>query len=166
MREFASTNSPHKTGTNNSSNGAVSMKTNPSFDKPLLLHFANALGERRRQLQHLIGNAGKEARELVDAGPCDAIDVSCFSFSKESMFAHSSQNRRQLRLVEMALTRIQDGTFGICAVCYDLIGLKRLQAVPWARLCIECQRRLECHSLPDSVPLLSKTSDPQSPANR
>ena len=142
------------------------MKTNPSFDKPLLLHFANALRERRRQLQHLIEKAGKEARELVDAGPCDAIDVSCFSSSKESMFAHSSQNRRQLRLVEMALTRIQDGTFGICAVCDDLIGLKRLQAVPWARLCIECQRRLECHSLPDSVPLLSKTSDPQSPANR
>jgi RNA polymerase-binding transcription factor DksA len=89
------------------------MRTNPSFDRARLFQFANALRERRRQLQHLIENAGKEARELAHAGPCDAIDVSCFSSSKESLFAHSSQNRRQLRLVEMALTRIQDGNFGL-----------------------------------------------------
>jgi len=141
------------------------MKTNPSFDRSRLLQFANALRERRRQLQHLIENAGKEVRELADSGPCDATDVSSFSASKESMFVHSSQNRRQLRMIETALKRILDGNFGICAVCDEMIGLKRLQAVPWASRCIDCQRRLEDHGLPDSVPLLKETRDPQGAAN-
>ena len=138
------------------------MKTNPSLDRSCLLQLANALRERRRQLQQLIENAGKEVRELADAGPCDAMDVSCFSASKESLFVHSSQNRRQLRMIEMALKRIQDGKFGVCAVCDEVIGLKRLQAVPWARLCIECQRRLKRYDLPDSVRLPSETGDPRS----
>jgi RNA polymerase-binding transcription factor DksA len=68
-------------------------------------------------------------------------------------------------MIEMALERIQDGTFGTCEVCDDLIGIKRLQAAPWDRLCIECQTRLECHGLPDSVSLLSESSDPQSTVN-
>jgi len=38
------------------------MKTNPSFDRPRLLQFANVLRERRRELQHLIENVGKEVR--------------------------------------------------------------------------------------------------------
>ena len=141
------------------------MKTNPSLDRSCLLQLANALRERRRQLQQLIENAGKEVRELADAGPCDAMDVSCFSASKESLFVHSSQNRRQLRMIEMALKRIQDGKFGVCAVCDEVIGLKRLQAVPWASRCIECQRRLEGHGLPESVPLLTETRDPRRAAN-
>jgi hypothetical protein len=33
--------------------------------------------------------------------------------------------------------------FGVCAACEDLIGLKRLQAVPWARHCLDCQERFE-----------------------
>jgi len=65
-------------------------------------------------------------------------------------------------MIERALERIQDGNFGICAVCCEMIGLKRLQAVPWASRCIECQRRLERHGLPDSVP---ETSDPQRAAH-
>jgi DnaK suppressor protein len=142
------------------------MKTNPSFDRSRLLQFANALRERRRQLQHFIENASKEVRELADAGPCDAMGVSCFSASKEFLFVHSSQNRRQLRMIEMALKRMQDGNFGICAVCDEMIGLKRLHAVPWASRCIECQRRLEGHGLPDSVQLLKETRDPQRAANR
>jgi DnaK suppressor protein len=59
------------------------------------------------------------------------------------VFARSSQVQKQLRLVELALDRIHNSEFGICAVCDDVISLKRLEAVPWARHCIQCQERVE-----------------------
>ena len=45
-----------------------------------------------------------------------------------------------LRDVRTALVRIAGGSFGACADCEEEIGVKRLEAVPWAPLCIKCQK--------------------------
>lgn len=45
--------------------------------------------------------------------------------------------------IDEALYRIEKGTFGICESCKNAIDLKRLEAIPYARYCIECQRRME-----------------------
>jgi DnaK suppressor protein len=136
----------------------TNMTPNSLFDKHLLLQFKAGLREQQRELQHAIETASKEIRELSDPGPRDALDVSCFHSSKESMFARSSQNRRQLRLVELALERIGNGSFGTCATCGGAIGLKRLQALPWANHCIQCQEQSEQGRLDQSV-----TSQPSLP---
>ena len=44
--------------------------------------------------------------------------------------------------VEAALQRIVEGNYGVCEVCGEPIGGERLSAIPWARLCIDDQRRL------------------------
>jgi DnaK suppressor protein len=44
------------------------------------------------------------------------------------------------RRVKGALQRIEDGTYGTCLTCEDQISVKRLQAVPWAELCLRCQQ--------------------------
>jgi len=71
------------------------------------------------------------------------MDDSSGNACKENMLASYSQNRTQLRKVELALKRISAGDFGICNACGDTIGLKRLQAIPWANNCIECQEQSE-----------------------
>lgn len=81
------------------------------FDSPVLLQFKSGLRELQYKLQQLIEKAEKEIREFADLGHQDAVDVSCFNSSKESMFADSSRNRNQLRLVQRALERIRDGSF-------------------------------------------------------
>ena len=43
--------------------------------------------------------------------------------------------------IDAALARIDDGTYGTCQVCGKQIGADRLRAIPWARLCIDDQRR-------------------------
>ena len=53
---------------------------------------------------------------------------------------------RQLRSVRLALTRIQDGTFGICQECAEPIHLKRLAALPWAACCVPCQEAIDSES--------------------
>jgi DnaK suppressor protein len=44
-----------------------------------------------------------------------------------------------LRNVRAALARIDEGTFGVCLHCEEDISIKRLNAVPWAPYCIQCQ---------------------------
>lgn len=120
------------------------------FDRYLLLQFKSGLRERQRELQQIIEKAEQEIRALANLGPLDAVDVSCGNSSKESMFDYSIQNRSQLRLVELALERIRSGNFGTCAACEGSIGLKRLQAVPWASHCIRCQQRFEYGGIDES----------------
>src|SRR5438094_10670657 len=48
----------------------------------------------------------------------------------------------QLRLVEEALDRIEAGDFGVCMSCEEPIPTKRLQALPWAKYCVDCQETI------------------------
>jgi len=50
---------------------------------------------------------------------------------------------RELRKVEEAITRIQDGTYGMCVACEVVIPRARLNALPYAERCIACQREFE-----------------------
>lgn len=119
------------------------MSLTSHFADNVLLLFKSGLWEQRRELTHAIDKAQKEIRALADSGSGDVIDDSCGNASKEAVFASYSQNRTQLRRVELALERISTGEFGICAACDGTIGLKRLQAIPWANNCIECQEQSE-----------------------
>jgi DnaK suppressor protein len=49
--------------------------------------------------------------------------------------------RENLRDVEHAIAKVGDGTFGTCERCGGPIGEERLEALPWATLCIDCKRR-------------------------
>ena len=52
------------------------------------------------------------------------------------------RNRRR-QSIDEALARLHEGTYGICAECGVEISEKRLQAVPFAKLCVECQSKAE-----------------------
>lgn len=69
-------------------------------------------------------------------------DYGDMSHQSEQEWLFVNQNRansKELNLIEKALQRIQDGTYGICSHCEQPISPQRLQAVPWASYCIECQ---------------------------
>jgi len=119
------------------------MSMTSHFAENVLLLFKKGIWEQQRELARAIGKAQKEIRALADSGSGDVVDDSCGNASKEAIFTSYSQNRTQLRKIELALKRISTGEFGICAVCEGPIGLKRLQAIPWANNCIECQEQSE-----------------------
>ncbi len=90
---------------------------------------------------------GREVQPLVAA---DTADQAALSYEKEMLFSQSTQGRSDLLLVQKALARIADGTFGDCVTCGKPIGQKRLEAVPWTPRCIECQERIERGEIDDS----------------
>jgi DnaK suppressor protein len=79
----------------------------------------------------VVGAAGRLA------GP-DLMDQA-FAESEVMVDASLSEARSSLRrAIELALVRLQNGNYGICAACGKPIGRARLEAVPWADYCRDC----------------------------
>ena len=74
--------------------------------------------------------------------------------------AISNLNResQQLREVRAALRRITEGSFGVCEQCGEDIHSKRLAAIPWTALCIECQEMLDRHRREKQIPIYNPLS--------
>jgi len=68
-------------------------------------------------------------------------DTATATFDRELEGGLEEGAQQTLADVEAALRRIEDGSFGTCEVCGKPIGAERLAAIPWARLCIDDQRR-------------------------
>jgi DnaK suppressor protein len=129
------------------------------IDKHLLSQFKRGLQEQERELSQAIEKAGKEIRDFAGPVPLDSVDLTCFTASEESLFTSASQNRTRLRMIQQALERMNDGSFGICVDCGAAIRLKLLQALPWASHCIECQEQAEVAPLAgNAAPHLSPDS--------
>ena len=78
-----------------------------------------------------------------DDGIQDLADKAASAYSKELNFSLSDGERNLLMLIEEAFNRMKEGTFGVCTNCGQVIGEKRLQAVPWTQYCIDCQELQE-----------------------
>jgi len=84
--------------------------------------------------------AGKES---ADENTDDIVDRANNAYNRELMFSLSDAERGMLLQVENALNRMTEGTYGVCTSCGNRIALPRLEAVPWARFCIDCQELAE-----------------------
>ena len=70
-------------------------------------------------------------------------DVASDLYAREELVVEEQSLRRQLLLVDDALARMSDGTYGTCVDCGKSIAPERLEAVPETARCIDCQRRAD-----------------------
>jgi len=98
---------------------------------------------RRQQILQSLKRLDDETLALDPDSARDIADRSVLGMSKESLFEQTSQQRLVLRMVDGALGRISDSSFGVCASCSDDISARRLEAVPWTQYCLRCQEVLE-----------------------
>jgi RNA polymerase-binding transcription factor DksA len=82
------------------------------------------------------------ANGVADSSEAKAGDTSD-GYYQEFNLQLLERDESTLREIVDALERMQHGTYGPCEVCENLISKERLRAVPYARLCIECQRTAE-----------------------
>jgi DnaK suppressor protein len=73
--------------------------------------------------------------------PNDYGDMSEQSHEEWLFLNRNRATNDQLKSINEALQRINDGTYGTCAECEKPISPKRLQAVPWAKYCVACQEQ-------------------------
>jgi len=104
--------------------------------------FETALRDKRRLLT-------SDVQSLEDADTRDPSEVSSFSthladLGSDRAESDVSLGRRasassEIQEIDEALERIQDGSFGLCESCEKPIARERLEAIPYARLCMPCK---------------------------
>ena len=97
------------------------------------------IAERENLLKKLKDND----LSIDDAETPDPVDLAVRNYSKNVMLAVSENDSRQIILINEALERIEDEEYGTCQNCEKEINPKRLDAIPWARYCLNCQELVE-----------------------
>ncbi len=101
--------------------------------------YRRRLLEKREELLRALDRHVHYGREADQDAAQDPADKASNSYLKELLFSQSTSDRYILALIDEALERIEEGTYGICVACGAEIQPKRLEAVPWARHCVTCQ---------------------------
>jgi DnaK suppressor protein len=111
--------------------------------KDRLAYFKKRLLEKQRQLVDEVGKSALYGKDQEDDSIKDLGDQANTAYTREFFFELGNGDRRLLREVVAALAKLEDGTFGSCERCGEPIAEKRLDALPFARYCITCQRLAE-----------------------
>jgi DnaK suppressor protein len=111
------------------------------MDKKKAEYYKKRLVTQQEELLRVVTNSERDGREADEEGTQDIADKAVNSYTKEFLFHQSDENRRVLQMVNEALERLKNGTYGLCVSCQREVQVKRLEAVPWARHCIECQEK-------------------------
>lgn len=106
-----------------------------------LMSIASRLKGHVSHLQHAaFRQTGGEASGNLSNAPLHLADLGSDTFEQEVSLSLLENEDLQLQEVSKAVTRINNGSFGQCEECHQAISHERLQALPYARLCIECAR--------------------------
>lgn len=105
--------------------------------------FRKLLADKKETITRKLTEAITESKEMESNVAQDLVDKAETSYTKEFLLSLSDGEREQLLLIDEALKRLERGEFGICQVCRKEIGPKRLLALPWTPLCIDCQEKAE-----------------------
>jgi DnaK suppressor protein len=113
--------------------------------------FRTLLQEERERVQHALdhlhddhaGSLEDETDELATASDNHMGDLATATLNREIDYSLEANSEQHLSEIDAALKRLDDGTYGTCTVCGKQIGEERLEAMPWASLCIDDARAQE-----------------------
>jgi DnaK suppressor protein len=113
------------------------------MDKKRLEYYKKKLLVRREELLKTIARTEEEGRTADDDPTVDLADKAANSYTKEFLFGQTNTDRSVLQLIDSALLRIKNNSYGACTNCEVELQQKRLEAVPWASHCVACQEKHE-----------------------
>jgi DnaK suppressor protein len=110
------------------------------------------LEEKKAELQAQIGDLDQAHPQPVDTteiseGPQEFEETAVDFLETQEEQSVLVNEQALLTEVEAALKRIENGTYGLCVVCGKPIPEKRLEAIPWASLCVKDEEELEKRNL-------------------
>jgi DnaK suppressor protein len=115
-------------------------------------HFRGMLLEKRQAVVEALdylhkehpGSLEDETGELVSSSADQHMaDTATETVDREIDYTLEASDGRLLAAIDIALARIDEGSYGSCVNCGAQIPPERLEAMPWATLCIDCKRKEE-----------------------
>ena len=118
------------------------------MDQKRLKSFRERLLLKKQEILEAYNKNKSYGKEADGEATQDIADKAANSYTKEFLFSLSNTRARACcSMVDEALVRIEKRRFGVCASCEEEMNAKRLEAVPWARLCLSCQEKQESGQL-------------------
>ena len=116
----------------------VKRKSTPKFRQ-----FEELIKEQRRRLRQRL--AVDEVADVQEPTPEDDAGVATKSLIEDLELDTRQRRFKLLSDIEFALQRLREGTYGTCESCGEEISERRLHALPWAQLCLECAEKRQGH---------------------
>jgi RNA polymerase-binding protein DksA len=114
------------------------------MNKEFTEHMKASLIQMKQEILDKLATTNAEFRAIVEEmDPKDFADVASDDVDRKMIEALGSQDMKRLRAIESALARIQQGRYGSCMKCSGKIPQERLEALPYAVMCIDCQKSEE-----------------------
>lgn len=115
------------------------LKATP-MEEAFLKKMKTSLVTLKKEILKNLASESEDFRTIIeDMDPKDLADIAADDIDRKTLEALGTQELRRLQLIESALARVENKKYGLCARCSKKIPRERLEAIPYALLCIECK---------------------------
>ena len=110
------------------------------MDKRFVARMERTLFELKEEIFRHLAQENEDFRKLIeDKEPKDLADMASTDIDRATLEALEMVEVRRLNRIDAALSRIKNGKYGICMSCDGKIPTERMEAIPYALLCVKCQ---------------------------
>ena len=100
----------------------------------------NSLMSLKKEILRNLASESEDFRTIIEnMDPKDLADIAADDIDRKTLKALGTQEVKRLQLIESAIARIENKKYGLCARCAKKIPRERLEAIPYALLCIDCK---------------------------
>ena len=120
-------------------NNFVNMESQ-SMEQDFNSKMKEALIAMKREILGTLATNNDDFRKIVDDMESkDVVDIASDAIDSKMLETFGSKDMNRLKLIDSALMRIEQGKYGLCLKCGKKIPQERLEAIPYAFLCIDCK---------------------------
>ena len=110
------------------------------MEEAFLRKMRTTLLAQKKEILRNLASESEDFRTIIeDMDPKDLADVAADDIDRKTLEALGSVELRRLQLIESALSRVENKKYGLCAKCGKKIPRERLEAIPYALMCINCK---------------------------
>ncbi|MEW6056281.1 MAG: TraR/DksA C4-type zinc finger protein [Bdellovibrionota bacterium] len=102
-------------------------------------HFREMLTQRQTAIIQGANQGRQQLTQQLPEGPGDVGDLSVIDLNTDYLLNFADRERKELLEIQDALARMSRGVYGICESCGTDVNVERLEKLPYARNCIDCQ---------------------------
>ncbi|OHE59484.1 MAG: conjugal transfer protein TraR [Treponema sp. RIFOXYC1_FULL_61_9] len=110
------------------------------MDQNFVERMRKSLIDLKTEIISVLIASNADFKEIVEGmDPKDFADIASDDIDRKMIEAIGTQDLKRLRLIDSAITRINQGKYGLCIKCAKRIPVERLEAIPYALMCVECK---------------------------
>ncbi len=116
------------------------LRKSTQMDEAFLRKMRTSLVSLKQDILKNLAAESEDFRTIIeDLDPKDLADIAADDIDRKTLEALGTQELKRLQLIESALSRIENKKYGVCMRCSKKIPRERLEAIPYAVLCIDCK---------------------------